>query len=83
MDRTNGIVEFTVILVVVIILVTLIYIYREKKKKKEIKKKFKKFTESYTLSQTEMRTVPRISIPETMEIILTLTDNEYFGLKAH
>ena len=78
----TGIVEFTVLLLVAIILVILIYISREKKKKAEIKQKFKRFTESYQLSRQEMRAVPRISVPDTVEIVLTLTDSEYFGLKA-
>lgn len=78
----TGIVEFTVLLVVAIVLITLIYISREKKKKAEMKKKFKRFTESYELSRQEMRAVPRIAVPDTVEIILTLTDSEYFGLKA-
>ena len=82
MNRMTGIVEFTVLLVVAIILITLIYFSREKKKKVEIKKKFKRFTENHELSRQEMRAVPRIAVPDTMEIVLTLTDSEYFGLKA-
>lgn len=78
-----GIVEFTFSLAVVILLITLVYISREKKKKKEIKRKFREFTDSYSLSKKELRTVPRIAIPDSMEVILTLTDKEYFGLKAH
>jgi hypothetical protein len=78
----NGVVEFTIFLAVVIILIIMIHISREKKRKREIKTKFKKFSETYRLSHQEMRTVPRVTIPESMEIVLTLTDNEYFGLKA-
>jgi hypothetical protein len=70
-------------LAVVIIVITLIYISREKKKKREIKNKFRKFTQEFQLSKKELRTVPRIAIPEPLEVILSLTDNEYFGLKAH
>lgn len=83
MSQTGGIVEFTVFLAVVIILIALVYLSREKKRKREVKKKFRKFTENYQLSQQDMRTVPRITIPDSMEITLTLTDNEFFGLKAH
>lgn len=83
MSKTGGIVEFTVFLAVVIILIALVYLSREKKRKREVKKKFRKFTENYQLSQQDMRTVPRITIPDPMEITLTLTDNEFFGLKAH
>ncbi len=82
MNKMTGILEFTILLVVAIILITLIYISREKKKKDEVKKKFKRFTENYQLSKQEMRAVPRIAVPDRMEIVLTLTDSEYFGLKA-
>lgn len=83
MSKMSGIIEFMVALVVVIILITLVYISREKKKKREIRSKFKKFTEDYQLAKKELRTVPRIAIPDSMEIILTLTDNQNFGLKAY
>jgi hypothetical protein len=82
MNKMNGVLEFTVFLAVVIILIILVHVSREKKRKREIKTKFKKFTETYRLSHQEMRAVPRVAVPESMEIILTMTDNEYFGLKA-
>lgn len=78
-----GIIGLTLFLVVVILLIALVSSAREKKKKREIKKKFKKFTENTHLSKRELRTVPRIAIPDSMEIIITLTDRDYFGLKAH
>lgn len=79
----SGIFEFIVFLAVGVILIAIIYILQENKKKKRIKRKFKQFSENHKLSREELRTVPRISIPEAMDIILTLTDNDYFGLKAH
>lgn len=82
MDKITGIVEFTILLVVAVFLIILIYVSREKKKKQEIKQKFKRFSESYQLSKQEMRAVPRITVPDRVEIILTLTDRDYFGLKA-
>lgn len=83
MSKTGGIVELTVFLAVVIILIALFYLSREKKRKREIKEKFRKFTESYRLSHQDMRTVPRITVPDAMEITLKLTDDKYLGLKAH
>lgn len=82
MDKTNGVIEFTIFLAVVVLLIILVHVSREKKRKKDIKTKFKKFAENYQLSQQEMRAVPRVNIPETVEVMLTLTDNDYFGLKA-
>ena len=83
MSKMSGIIEFIVFLAVGIILIAIIYIFNEKKKKKKIKSKFKQYTKSHKLSREELRTVPRISIPEAMDITLTITGNDYFGLTAH
>lgn len=82
MIDTIGVVEFTVFLVIIVVLISLFYVSLEKKKKREIERKFKKSAEDHQLSKQDMRTVPRIYIPDSMKIILTLTDDEYFGLKA-
>lgn len=83
MEKMNGVILFAGLLAVIIAAVIVFYILREKKKKKDIKKKFRKFSETYQLSQKDLRAVPRVTIPADMEIILTLTDDAYFGLKAH
>lgn len=80
--KTIGIVEFTVFLAVLIILISLFYISREKSRKKEMRKQFLKYTETYRASREEMRTVPRVLAPDSLEVMLTLTDGDFFGLKA-
>ena len=77
-----GVVELTIFLGILIILGGVIYLAREKQKKNEIKQKFKKFSKDHRLPKKEMRAVPRITIPDAMEVILTLTDDAFFGFKS-
>ncbi len=79
----NSFFGFLGLLAALLLMVTLLYIYLEKKKKQELKKKFRKYSENYKLSQKDLRAVPRIGIPSTMEIQLALTDEDFFGLKAY
>ena len=79
----NGLFLFLLAAVTLVAGVIGFYIYMERKKKKDIKKKFKKYSESYKLSKKDMRTVPRVTIPQTIDVGLALTDEAYFGLKAN
>ena len=81
-SKTNNLLIYIFIFIIVIITVLIIYGLREKKKKKDIRKNFRRFTESYQFSKNDLRKVKRIKIPNRLNVILTLTDNEYFGLKA-
>ncbi len=54
----------------------------EKKKKAQIRDSFKSFSERKSLQKTDLRSVPRLKIPELLNIDLTLTDEAYFGLRA-
>ncbi|MCP4216716.1 MAG: hypothetical protein GY765_18845 [bacterium] len=71
------------LLAVVFTVVIFLHVASENKKKAALKKKFRKFSSNYKMSRKDLRLVPRISIPDLMEVVLTLTDNDYFGLKAH
>jgi hypothetical protein len=66
----------------VIILVFVAYNRLEKRKRANISKKFKTFSESFDLSQKNMRAVPRITVPDSLDVILTLTDDDYRGFKG-
>jgi hypothetical protein len=66
----------------VIAVVFSIYIATEKKKRKSIRKNFRTFSENFQLSQENLRAVPRVKVPDSLEVTLALTDDEYFGLKA-
>jgi len=81
-SKKDNVMIFILIFIAIIIALLLIYSVIEKKKKKDIRKKFKKFTESYEFSKNDLRNVERIKIPQRLNVILTLTDNEYFGLKS-
>ncbi|MGE5344273.1 MAG: hypothetical protein ACM3SY_22630 [Candidatus Omnitrophota bacterium] len=76
---------FTEVIVGLIVLGILIYAINERKKKKHLQKKFMAFSETHQLQldKPNARTVPRIKIPPMLDVFLTLTDDAYFGLKAH
>ncbi|MCP5054023.1 MAG: hypothetical protein GY940_43040 [bacterium] len=82
MNNSTSVLIFSIILVVVIVIVFAVYIATEKKKRKTITNNFRVFSENYKAGRENLRTVPRVSVPDTLDVILTLTDNDYFGLKA-
>ncbi len=82
MSNSAAVLVFSVLLAVVVVLVFILYVRMEKKKKENISQKFRTFSENYELTQKNMRTVPRTAVPDTLDVVLTLTDNDFFGLKA-
>ncbi len=82
MNNSTGVVIFSLVLIGLILLVIVIYVYLEKKKKAVISKNFKSFSENYQSSQKNLRAVPRVNIPEAIEVLMTLTDSDFFGLRA-
>lgn len=54
----------------------------EKKKREKFRDSFKSFSEKKKIKQEDLRSVPRINLPNLLNISLTLTDEPYFGLKA-
>ena len=82
MNDIPGVMQFSIGIITIIVIVTIIYIILEKIKKKNVTSKFKKFSENHKVSRKNLRAVPRVRVPRSLEVILTLTDNEYYGLKA-
>lgn len=83
MNNVSGVMQFSSGFIALIIIVTIIYIILEKRKKKNVSRRFRKFSEDHKVGRENLRAVPRVTVPSTLEVILTLTDDEYFGLKAH
>jgi hypothetical protein len=83
MNQTAGVIEFSIAIIALIIIVSIIYLILERRKKKKVSKRFRKFTENHKAAKENLRAVPRVTVPRLLEVVLTLTDNEYFGLKAH
>jgi hypothetical protein len=79
----NGMIELTTFFIILTIALIIFYIVKEKKKRKDIKTKFKKFSENYEQSQKKLRTVPRIRIPDSMEVKITILDDSFLRLKGH
>jgi len=82
MNNVPGVMKFSIGIIALIVIVTIIYIILEKRKKKNITRQFRKFSEIYKVNKKNLRAVPRVRVPRSLEVVLTLTDNEYHGLKA-
>jgi hypothetical protein len=75
--------QFSIGIIALIVIVTFIYTLLEKRKKKNVTRRFREFSEDHKISRKNLRAVPRVTVPRDLEVTLTLTDNEYSGLKAH
>jgi len=82
MGNSTGVLHFSLFILLVIVLVIMIYQVLEKRKRIMVRKQFRNFTASHKISQKNMRAVPRVVVPDRLDVILTFTDTEYFGLKA-
>ena len=82
MNNVPGVLQFSIAIIALIVCVTIIYFFLEKKKKKNAARKFRKFSEDHIVTRKNLRAVPRVTVPADLEVNLTLTDNEYDGLKA-
>ena len=81
-ENINIIILLSVSILVLVTTVAAIFVFLKRRKKREIREKFKRFTESHNLSKKDMRAVPRILIPESFDVVLSLTETDYFGLKS-
>ncbi len=82
MNNVSGVMHFSICIIALIVMVTIIYFILEKRKKINATRRFRKFSEDHNVSRKNLRAVPRVTVPNSLEVILTLTDNEYPGLKA-
>jgi hypothetical protein len=82
MNDVPGVLQFSIGIIALVVFVTIIYFILEKKKKKNATRRFRKFSEDHIVTRKNLRAVPRVTVPGDLEVNLTLTDNEYYGLKA-
>lgn len=82
MNKLVSILGFIGFIIVIVVIVMVIYLVFEKKKKDKIKKEFKEFTTNFSLSNKDLRTVPRILIPGPLEVILTFSYGKHKELKS-
>jgi hypothetical protein len=83
MGDVRGILEFSIVIIVMIFVISIIYRLVEKKRRRDVRKKFRSFTDRYPVIQENLRAVPRVVVPESLEVLLTFTDTGYLGLKAY
>ncbi len=79
MNNISGAVELNVVIGALLILLLLLYLISRETKKMKVKKEFEQFRDNVDFPQQDMRTVPRITVPDSLEIIVTLPD----GLKGY
>ena len=82
MERFDSVLIFSLLLFVLVILLVLIFRIHENRKRKNIKEKFKSFITSQNLEKNDLRAVPRILVPESIDIILNLPYGPSTLLKA-
>jgi hypothetical protein len=81
-DQQSQIIKFLLFMVLLVAIVIFTYIFFEFRHRRNIRKNFRKFAENHCLPQTEMRSMPRVSIPDTLKVFLTLTGGSFAGQKA-
>jgi len=74
MSQTTGAMVFLVLIVMLSILAGWGYRVFERRKKMSVSRQFKDFQAEHPHVVADMRTVPRIGIPETMDVVLTFRD---------
>lgn len=82
MERLDGVLGFSSFLLLVLILLGVFLILHERKKKSDLMRKFKRFSKETPISQENSRTVPRMRVPASMEVILDLVGDSLKILKA-
>lgn len=82
MSDMSGAVGSNVLLIVLIVLLALLFFLVERRRKRNLKKKFRRFSEDWDLSQKEMRAVPRITIPASLEVMVIFSRGKHTDLRA-
>ncbi len=81
--KNESIFIFAFVIVIIIIVVFFVYQVMERRKRKDIQARFRDFSQNFKVSKKNVRTVPRVLVPPQLEVVLTFTDDAYFGLKAY
>jgi hypothetical protein len=82
MSQASGVMEFSIAIIALIVIVIIFYMVMERRKRQNIRKSFREFSAAHKVTKKNLRAVPRVTVPGALEVVLTLTDNPYFGLKA-
>ncbi|MCK4943632.1 MAG: hypothetical protein KAS65_08640 [Candidatus Aminicenantes bacterium] len=82
MERLDSVLVFSVLFLGLLILLMVFFRIHEKRKKKEIKEKFKTFRSEHDLEKNNLRAIPRILIPESIDVFLNLSEEPFSRLKA-
>jgi len=72
----------TVLLIILGILLVILYLLIERRGKKQAGVKFRHFSRNFENAWPEMRAVPRITVPDSLEVHITFDNGQSKGLKA-
>lgn len=72
----------TVLLIILGILLVILYLLIERRGKKQAGLKFRHFSHNFENAWPEMRAVPRITIPDSLEVLITFDNGQSKRLKA-
>ncbi len=82
MGDHSSITGFYAIMILFIALIIGIFILYERKKKKKDTLRFKEFSSSYKITEKDLRSVPRVLIPDNINVSVKLSEKEYSGVKG-
>lgn len=83
MDKLSGVMFFSLFIIGLILIFLFIYLRIERRKKKQLKDKFRTFSKNLDLPQGDLRAVPRIAIPQSMEVVLSINESARQGLSFY
>jgi hypothetical protein len=81
MDKLSGVMFFSLFIIGFILIILFIYLRIERRKKNQLKDKFRAFSKNIDLPRSDLRAVPRIAIPQSMEVVLSLKESANQGKK--
>ena len=82
MEKLNSVVGFSSFLLVLLIVLVIFLLFYERKKKRELVQKFKRFSSNKPEASQNSRTVTRIRVPDSMEVVLDLVGENIKKTKA-
>jgi len=82
MGDHSSIVGFYIVLILLVAIIIGIFVLYEKKKRKKNTLRFKEFSNNYTITEKDLRSVPRVLIPDNISVQVKLGEKEYSGLKG-
>lgn len=82
MSGLSDVLFFLGLILFLIVLAGGLYMLFERRRKRAVNKRFRTFHAEESLSEKDLRTVPRISIPDSMDVVLSFLDERQLERRA-